>query len=118
MMNMMHGKVWGTTESILQNNRLEVHRLECEAGHHCSEHLHEHKWNAFYVESGHLVIKIWQPDSDIVDVTHLLAGESTSVAPGLWHQFVVEEPTIAFEYYWSNNDSHISDDIQRRTQGA
>ena len=115
---MKQGKVWGTTETILQNDRLEVHRLECNPGHHCSEHLHEHKWNAFYVESGHLTIRIWQPDSEVVDVTHLYAGESTSVAPGVYHQFSVELPTVAFEYYWSDNDSHISEDIQRRTQGA
>ena len=115
---MKQGKAWGTTESILQNNRLEVHRLECKAGHHCSEHLHEHKWNAFYVESGHLTVMIWQPDSDMVDVTHLYSGESTSVPPGVYHQFAVEEDAIVFEYYWSDNNSHISDDIQRRTQGA
>ena len=49
---MKAGKVWGQTELIHANGVLEFHRIEYKAGKQCSEHLHEFKWNGFYVESG------------------------------------------------------------------
>jgi|TARA_Y100000289_G_scaffold47551_1_gene47843 mannose-6-phosphate isomerase-like protein (cupin superfamily) len=112
---MKQGKVWGHTECILSNSSVEVHRIEGKAGHKCSEHKHTNKWNAFYVESGHLIIRIWQQDQGLIDETHLFSGDSTSVSPGLYHQFVVVEDTVAFEYYWSEFEVN---DIVRRTSGS
>ena len=38
--------------SLKQMVLLEFHRIEMEATGVCSKHLHEYKWNGFYVESG------------------------------------------------------------------
>ena len=54
------GKIWGSTELIEANNALEFHRIETKKGGVCSKHLHSFKWNGFYVESGQLLIRVWQ----------------------------------------------------------
>ena len=85
---MKAGKVWGQTELIHANGVLEFHRIEYKAGKQCSEHLHEFKWNGFYVESGKMMIRVWQNDYDLVDETILGPGDFTQVKPGVMHQFV------------------------------
>jgi hypothetical protein len=59
---MISGKVWGSTELIEANGALEFHRIATRKGGVCSKHLHEFKWNGFYVESGTLLIRVWQND--------------------------------------------------------
>ena len=44
------GKIWGNTELIHANGVLEFHRINYKKGYKCSEHLHKHKWNGFFVE--------------------------------------------------------------------
>ena len=46
---MIAGKVWGTTELVERNGVLEFHRIVTKAGGVCSKHLHEYKWNGFFV---------------------------------------------------------------------
>ena len=67
----------------------------------CSKHLHEYKWNGFFVEKGKLLIRVWQKDYDLCDETILTDGMYTKVKPGLLHQFEVLEDTIAYELYWA-----------------
>jgi len=110
---MRAGKVWGSTELIEANNALEFHRIEFETGT-CSKHKHEFKWNGFYVESGIMMIRVWQNDYDLVDETVLQAGEYTKVKPGVYHQFVGIEPGVAFELYWAEFNHN---DIIRETVG-
>ena len=71
---MKAGKIWGQTELIHANGVLEFHRIEYKAGIKCSEHEHQFKWNGFFVESGKMLIRVWQNDYDLVDETILNPG--------------------------------------------
>ena len=98
---MIAGKVWGTTELVERNGVLEFHRIVTTKGGVCSKHLHEYKWNGFFVEKGKLLIRVWQKDYDLCDETIQTDGMYTKVKPGLLHQFEVLEDTIAYELYWA-----------------
>ena len=111
---MRSGKVWGTTELIEANGALEFHRIEMEEGGVCSKHLHRYKWNGFYVESGKMLIRTWQRDYDLCDVTILNEGDYHKVKPGLYHQFECLEEGVAYELYWAEF-SH--NDIERENVG-
>ena len=111
---MKAGKVWGLTEQIEMNGVLEFHRIEMNKGGVCSKHLHEFKWNGFYVESGRMLIRVWQNDYDLVDETILEPGEYTKVRPGVYHQFECLKDGVAFELYWAEFNHN---DIQRETVG-
>ena len=93
---MIAGKVWGQTELIEANGALEFHRIEMNTGGVCSKHLHEFKWNGFYVESGSMLIRVWQKDYDLIDETVLVAGG------------------VAYELYWAEFNHN---DIKRETVG-
>ena len=81
---MKAGKIWGQTELIHANGVLEFHRIEYKAGYKCSEHEHCYKWNGFFVESGKMVVRVWQDGEQegLVDETILKAGDFTQVKPG------------------------------------
>jgi mannose-6-phosphate isomerase-like protein (cupin superfamily) len=111
---MKAGKIWGQTELIHANGVLEFHRIEYKSGYKCSEHSHQFKWNGFYVESGILLVRVWQEDQDLVDETILYPGDFTQVKPGKVHQFEGIEDGVAFELYWAEFNH---DDIVRRTSG-
>ena len=108
------GKVWGQTELVEANGALEFHRIDMNKGGVCSKHLHEFKWNGFYVESGTMLVRIWQKEYDLVDETILAAGDYCKVKPGLFHQFECLESGVAFELYWAEFNHH---DIQRESVG-
>jgi mannose-6-phosphate isomerase-like protein (cupin superfamily) len=116
-MGIKAGKIWGNTELIHANGVLEFHRIEYKSGYKCSEHYHKHKWNGFFVESGKMLVRVWQTadQEGLVDETILQAGDFTQVKPGLVHQFEGIEDGVAFELYWAEF-SH--DDIERRTVGT
>jgi mannose-6-phosphate isomerase-like protein (cupin superfamily) len=109
------GKVWGQTELIHANGVLEFHRIDIKKNGKCSEHLHEYKWNGFFVESGRLKIKVWKKDYDLVDETILDSGDFMQVKPGEFHQFEAIEDTVAFELYWAEFNHN---DIKRRSVGS
>ena len=111
---MKAGKIWGTTELVEANCALEFHRIEMKKGGICSKHLHEYKWNGFFVESGIMKVSVWQKDYDLIDETILNAGDFTQVKPGKIHQFEGIEDGVAFELYWAEFNH---DDINRRTSG-
>lgn len=111
---MISGKIWGTTQLIEANNTLEFHRIVLKPGGVCSKHLHEFKWNGFYVESGSLLIRVWQNDYDLTDETVLNTGDYTSVKPGVYHQFECLAPTTAYELYWAEFNHN---DIKRCSSG-
>ena len=115
-MSTKSGKIWGSTELVHANGVLEFHRIEYRAGYKCSEHWHKTKWNGFFVESGRMLVRVWQDDQDgLVDETVLEAGDFTQVKPGKVHQFEGLEDGIAFELYWAEFDHN---DIERRTIGT
>ena len=109
------GKVWGDTNLIVTTPVFEFHCINFKAGAKCSEHCHEHKWNGFYVQSGSLLIRVWQEDQGLIDETILNAGDFTSIKPSLYHQFEGINDGVAFELYWTE---FVSDDIVRRTVGS
>ena len=115
-MGVRHGKVWGQTELVHSNSALEFHRIEYKKGYKCSEHAHKHKWNGFFVESGTMIVRVWQDDQGLVDTTILNAGDFTSVAPDKVHQFEGVVSGVAFELYWANPLD--PSDIVRRTSGS
>ena len=99
------GKIWGDTETIFSKNNVEIARICIKAGGYCSIHLHEHKYNMFFVESGCLNVTIFRHDSGhvIEDTTTMRDGDSTYVEPGLKHKFHADEDTIAYEIYWTES---------------
>jgi len=109
------GKIWGMTELVHANGVLEFHRLEYKKNVACSKHKHEFKWNGFFVESGKMMVKVWQKDYDLVDETILNPGDFMRVKPGVFHQFIGLEDGIAFELYWAEFDHN---DIKRETVGS
>ena len=111
----IHGKVWGKTQQLIGNNSFSVHRLNIKSKSYCSKHLHKHKYNKFYVESGKIKIKIWKNDYELIDEIILNAGESTTVSPGEYHQFQSIEDSIVYEIYWVALDES---DIERETVGG
>ena len=114
---MKAGKIWGKTELIHANGVLEFHRIEYKKKVACSKHRHKYKWNGFFVESGKMIVRVWQ-DADqkgLVDETILGPGEFTQVKPGKIHQFEGVEDGVAFELYWAEFNH---DDIVRRTIGT
>jgi len=112
---MKAGKIWGQTELIHANGVLEFHRIEYKKDVACSKHKHEFKWNGFFVESGKMMVKVWQKDYDLVDETILNPGDFMRVKPGVFHQFIGLEDGVAFELYWAEFDHN---DIKRETIGS
>ena len=127
---MIQGKVWGKTEALLVTPMIEVHKITINAGGYCSMHKHEFKWNMFYVLYGELDIHVRKNDYDLVDVTNLVEGEYTSVAPNEYHMFKHHVPpgeedlvkewgrdaaAAALEIYYLES---ISKDIIRETVGG
>ena len=111
---MKAGKIWGQTELIHANGVLEFHRIEYKKDVACSKHTHEFKWNGFFVESGKMMVKVWQNDYDLIDTTILNAGDFMRVKPGVFHQFIGMEDGVAFELYWAEFDHN---DIKRESVG-
>jgi mannose-6-phosphate isomerase-like protein (cupin superfamily) len=115
---MKQGKIWGNTNALIVNPFFEFHRIEFKAGYKCSEHIHKHKINYFYVESGKMIVRVWQDNDQegLIDETILSAGDFTQVKPGKIHQFEGLEDGVAFELYWVPRLD--GDDIVRRTVGS
>ena len=117
---MKENKIWGITQPVWIGNNVEIHRIEIKAGGYCSKHLHEHKYNMFYVEYGELEISIWKEHGyeqaeDIIDRTIIIDDESTIIDPKQYHMFKAIKDTVAYEIYWISLDK---DDIKRMNQGG
>jgi len=113
-MSIIEGKVWGSTEPLLQSPAVEIHRIKVNAGGYCSQHKHQSKINAFYVIYGKLEIKRWK-DYGLCDSTYLSMGDMSIVPPGEEHMFVAHKDTEALEIYWSELNHN---DIQRESVGG
>jgi len=111
---MRQGKDWGYTTEFFRNAMVSAHHLEIRKGGFCSEHIHAHKYNLFYVMSGRLEITIWR-ENKVKDITILEPGQSSAVSPGFWHAFRGLEETECIEIY---QVLLIEPDIKRRTQGG
>lgn len=105
------GKVWGTTQKLVDGGDTQLHRIVFEAGGVCSEHIHERRHNAFYVLSGEMIVREWRGDR--VTEHHLRTHDGLVVAPGVKHQFEGVKSGVALELYWGGPE----EDIVRFTQG-
>ena len=114
-MNNIQGKVWGSTQPLFCKNNVEMHRIEAKKGGYCSKHKHEHKYNAFYIESGKLKITAWKNDYDLVDETIITDNQITTCPPQEYHMFEALEDTVAYEIYWVELNEK---DIQRENCGG
>lgn len=114
-MGVKYGKVWGSTEPLIVNDRVEIHRINIKAEAQCSEHRHASRYNAFYVLRGWVTITVWKGDTGLKDTIMLDEGEMTTVAPGDWHQFFAHEDSALLEIYYPAD--FTPQDIERRTKG-
>lgn len=115
MIGMRQGKDWGYTTEFFRNAIVSVHHLEIKKGGYCSEHIHEHKYNLFYVMSGKLEVTIFREEDAKPDVTILQEGQFSAVPPDFWHKFKALDDTECIEVY----QVFLADpDINRRTKGG
>lgn len=113
---MVTGKVWGTTDRQIATPLFEKHLLRIKPKHRCSLHKHHRKWNSFTVIQGLLYIDVVLDDGRTIDTTTLGPGESTTVAPGVFHRFRTgQHPCVATEEYYPDT---LSEDIKRLDQGG
>lgn len=115
MIGEIQGKIWGSSRSIFLKNNVEIHRIEINKGTYCSKHRHDHKFNAFFLESGKLKISIWKNDYDLCDETIMVPGDFTTVNPLEYHQFEGLEDSVAYEIYWTELSPN---DIYRESVGG
>lgn len=111
----VQGKAWGQSQLIWHGANVELHRIDVNQNGYCSVHRHQSKHNLFYVLSGALEIKVWQKAYELVDVTILRPGQTTTVSPGLLHQFRGLFATEALELYFVELRG---DDIERESCGG
>lgn len=115
---MISGKIWGDTSSILENEFVQLHRINVSRGGVCSKHSHTHRYNGFLCITGRIIIRVWKNAPNYPgepDVTVLTDGEFTAVPPGELHQFEALEETDMLEIYWPA--SLESADIAREAPG-
>lgn len=103
------GKIWGVTSEIFSNDSVSIHRIEIRANQKCSIHLHKHKYNMFFVESGKILVHRWV--DDILISTALCSAESLVICPAIYHQFESLEDSIVYEIYYTKLDNN---DIVRK----
>ena len=111
-------KAWGTSQILFHDLGAELVRIKPLKGGYSSEHMHRHKHNLFVVQSGCLVINLW--DENGHDIKTLWPGDTIMVEAGVWHQFQAVEDTVAHELYLKSDKSPgvFHDDIVRRSQGG
>jgi mannose-6-phosphate isomerase-like protein (cupin superfamily) len=113
---MKQGKVWGSTELLLNNGLIEIHRIQINPNSFCSLHRHNFKNNAFYVISGTLYLEVHKKDYNLTDITTLKQGQISNIEPGEYHKFFTkEEPVECLEVYFLNP---IKTDIERLDVGG
>lgn len=113
---MKSGKVWGSTCQVMANHACEFHRIEVRKGGFCSKHIHRHKFNGFFVESGELKVSVVKLSQGLTDKTVLGPGDFMVVAPGDEHWFEADGPVVAFELYWA--PVLDGSDITRKSSGG
>jgi hypothetical protein len=101
-------KDWGKDHFVYGDNTVTIRRLEIKKDGKSTFgrfHLHEHKYNRFYVESG--LIKVFRKKGEYIqefvigpDRTH----RKVDIFPGEKHRFEALEESIVYEIYWTYCD--------------
>jgi quercetin dioxygenase-like cupin family protein len=110
----VQGKVWGHTIPIFCKNNVEVNKLKLNKDHRCSKHVHDSKYNMFYVIDGKIKVSTWKNEYELVDEIILIEDQGTIVSPKEYHRFEVLEDSIILEVYWVELDVN---DIDREDVG-
>jgi len=53
-------KNWGETTCLFSSLYVEVHLIKVTPGGYCSRHIHEQKWNCFYILKGKLDVILYR----------------------------------------------------------
>ena len=101
-------KCWGANTEIFRNDSVSVNFLNLVKGGVCSWHLHQHKYNTFYLISGKVVIRTELGE------TVLNPGNSILVSAPMKHQFEALEDSGLIEIMWVSYDQR---DIVRLVEG-
>ena len=108
-------KGWGHELWIANSNNYCGKLLFFNEGKRCSIHYHRIKDETFYLQSGKLVLNIWNVDDGLhVEKTmELLPGSSYHLPPGTIHQMVALEDSELFEF----STEHVDSDSYRIAKG-
>jgi mannose-6-phosphate isomerase-like protein (cupin superfamily) len=109
-------KSWGTTECIVDNPFMQLHRICVMPRGYCSIHSHQYRSNVFYVERGLLEVSIYNEHGTYVNGAQLFPGQKYTVPPNVLHSFRAHEHTVAYEAY--HPEPVQSEDIIRKTIGG
>lgn len=93
-------KPWGRTTLIFNDTNVAIYRAEIIKGGMCSKHYHEFKYNQFFLESGFLILKIWETENHYREI-FLHSGDSVTIDPKKWHKFLAIEPCNLLEIYYT-----------------
>ena len=104
---MKSGKVWGETILIFSNINMQINQIFIKKGGRCSTHMHNHKNNIFFIQSGRLLIEQWMA-SGVVDSTTLSREDKIEIPSQTYHRFTALEDTKALEIYYLNIDNDDS----------
>ena len=102
-------KIWGKRCVVHQDSTHTTNILWLRAGHRCSWHSHQTKWNLFVVLQGLVGVRTEEGEK----LLHL--GEEALVAPGKMHEFRVYEDGVMLEVMYVEYDD---DDIEREILGG
>lgn len=108
-----HKKGWGH-EIWIANSPLYCGKLlHFDAGKLFSLHYHVKKTETMYLASGHLKVKMLDPETSKEHVFEMLPGDSLLIPPGYAHQIGALEASDLFEF----STQHFEDDSYRIEKG-
>lgn len=93
-------KAWGKTACVVQQTNFTVHHLIVVPNSYCSRHLHEHRYNGFFVTDGECIVREF-PEGEPERDTLLKAGDYYEVPPGMQHKFISKTGCRMMEYYFT-----------------
>lgn len=97
---------WGTQTVVEDNPYFELHRLFVQSGKACTIHLHKHKRDIWFVESGSISIKIFDGGNNLISENIVNAGEKFILNPGVIHQFEGIQDSVVLEYFYTPHDKN------------
>lgn len=95
-------KCWGKTCRVVRGHDWDIHSLHVVSGGYCSRHVHDRKWNLFYVISGTIVVEQFDNGETLQPANSSIVGPDQKfiVPSGVWHRFRVLKSGIVIEVYW------------------
>ena len=116
-------KIWGSVRHVFQDGLVAVSHLEILPNRFCSLHRHLHRFNQFTTVLGHIDVLFFgnneMPQMMPVICHQLRKGQTLTMPPNAWHQFVSRAPSVVIETYWTEDSHPVSImDIDRHTIGG